>query len=44
MNLVLGIAAMALLFALVGVLPLQHQSCDGCAGDCARCPLDKEEP
>ncbi len=39
----LGAAAMALLFALVGVLPLQHRTCDACTGDCTRCPLDEED-
>jgi hypothetical protein len=40
-GLVVGIAGMALLFSLVGLLPLQHRACGECSGDCASCPLDE---
>ena len=39
----LGIAGMAALFALVGLLPLAHRSCDACTGDCSSCPLDEKD-
>lgn len=42
-GLVLGIAGMAVLFALVGLLPLAHRSCDACPGDCSSCPLDEKD-
>lgn len=40
MGLLLGIVGMALLFSLVGVLPLAHRSCGDCGGDCASCEFD----
>ncbi|MBT8337689.1 MAG: hypothetical protein KJO11_13860 [Gemmatimonadetes bacterium] len=39
-GLLVGIVGMALLFALVGLLPLAYRSCGDCGGDCASCPLD----
>mgnify|MGYP001821497333 CR=1 FL=1 len=39
-GLVVGIVGMALLFSLVGLLPLPYRSCGECGGDCASCPLE----
>jgi hypothetical protein len=39
-GLVVGIVGMALLFALVGLIPLAHRSCGECGGDCSSCVLD----
>ncbi len=37
---ILGIAGMALLFALVAVLPFTHRPCSDCGGDCGSCDVD----
>lgn len=44
LGLVVGIVGMALLFSLVGVLPLAHRSCGECSGDCSSCELEAAHP
>lgn len=36
----LGVVGMAILFALMGTIPLAHRSCGDCGGDCGSCDLD----
>jgi hypothetical protein len=38
----LGIVGMAVLFAVVGAIPLSHRSCGECAGDCNSCVFDAD--
>ena len=38
---VVGIVGMALLFSIVGLLPLAYRPCGECEGDCASCPLEE---
>jgi hypothetical protein len=44
MTTLLGIVALAGLFAVVGLLPFPDRGCGSCSGDCASCPLDEEGP
>ena len=44
MGLLVGIVGMALLFSLVGLIPLAYRPCGECGGDCASCILKEEGP
>jgi len=39
----LGVAGLALLFGLIGVLPFTHRSCDSCPDRHGACSLDDAE-
>jgi hypothetical protein len=39
----LGVAGLALLFGLIGVIPFTHRSCDSCPDRYGACPLDDAE-